>query len=144
MRVLSLIIIIVVAVVTTLFHVASCKELVLTNEWTIVGENETLPAGAHIRMDMTTGEKMAKLLEKEDPEESLVQITADGTAAALQIVPDTTGDTKTDEMDSFEQKIRDAKERYDYDMMYRTLSKLPADEQERMGLPELPPGTVPE
>lgn len=147
MRLRSSIIVVVVAVVTTLFHVASCKELVLTNEWTIVGENDTLPAGAHIRMDMTTGEKMAKLLQKEDADdERLVEITADGTAAAaLEIVPDATSAAatvgeKTDTTDSFQQKIQEAKERYDYDMMYRTLSKLPAEEQERMGLPELPSG----
>lgn len=127
-----------VVVVTTLLICASTKELVLTKEWQTVGENETLPAGAHIRMDMTTGEKMAKLLDVDQQDKGVVEITPDGNA--LQIVPDS--DTNNDASDgSIQEKIKEARAKYDYDMMYRTLSKLPIDEQERMGLPKLPSST---
>ena len=121
--------------VASLVMLVSSRELVLTKEWQIVGENETLPAGAHIRMDMTTGEKTAKLL---DEDQAVVEITPEGNA--LQTVPNR--DTKEAETDmSIQEKIKEARAKYDYEMMYRTLSKLPTDEQERMGLPQLPTST---
>jgi hypothetical protein len=126
-----------VVVVATLLTLASSKELVLTKEWQTIGENETLPAGAHIRMDMTTGEKMAKLLDSDQPDKGAVEITPDG--SALQILPDR--DTKDAASDEIREKVKEARAKYDYDMMYRTLSKLPIDEQERMGLPTLPSST---
>ena len=35
----------------------AAKELEATKEWQLLGENDTVAAGMHIRMDMTTGEK---------------------------------------------------------------------------------------
>jgi nucleotide exchange factor SIL1 len=117
--------------------VCSAKELLLTNEWQTVGENETLPAGAHIRMDMTTGEKTAKLLDEndvDDPSSLAVQVEPDGSATQIETPPPPAEKKKV-------KVTYVSQETYDYDMMYRTLSKLPPDEQVRMGLPELPPGT---
>lgn len=42
------------------------KELVATHEWQRIGPNDTLPAGMEIRIDMTTGEKWARLLQPSD------------------------------------------------------------------------------
>ena len=37
-----------------------------TNEWQTVGENQAVPPGLHIRMNLATGHKEAKLLDPED------------------------------------------------------------------------------
>lgn len=122
------------------------KEVELTNEWHLLQENETLPKGVHVKMDMTTGEKWVKLADKNDKKEGGMIVSeknvddkivesvleADG---SLSILPD------ADE---------DVKEKNEYigeDVMtiHRTLSQLPKDEQDRIGgLPELPalPGST--
>lgn len=38
-----------------------CTEIVATYEWQAIRANDTLPAGLEIRIDMTTGEKWARL-----------------------------------------------------------------------------------
>merc|ERR1712119_187761 len=40
------------------------KEVELTNEWYLLKENETVPHGVHVKMDMTTGEKWVKLADQ--------------------------------------------------------------------------------
>jgi len=119
------------------------KEIEATKEWQTIGENDTVPAGAHIRMDMTTGEKWIKLLDDDDDDEedgkkgliptTAVEIHSDGSTSALVI------DNSSKESSDVETKTTMDYD-YDYDMMHRTLSKLPNEEQERMGgLPELLP-----
>jgi hypothetical protein len=110
---------------------SSAKEIEATAEWTLLGENDTVDAGMHIRIDMTTGEKWVKLIsddESHDTKSSTqeVQVSTEG---GMQLVPnkDSTDTTTIP---------------YDFDMMHRTLSKLPEDEQEQLGLPSLPEGTV--
>mmetsp|Transcript_17717 Transcript_17717/g.26020 ORF Transcript_17717/g.26020 Transcript_17717/m.26020 type:complete len:576 (+) Transcript_17717:123-1850(+) len=134
---------------------AEAKEIVATSEWTLLGENDTVPAGLHIKVDLTTGQKWAKLVdEKEDgdtmnaiPVEAEVTVNGDA-STSLSVVSTTSssssvwdvvsevpvsGDDEDDEDDSGK------KDSYDYAAMYRTLSNLPSDEKERMGgLPELP------
>jgi len=46
-------------------HCAEAKEIVATNEWQLIEEGDSIPKGLHVRMDMTTGEKWAKLLDEE-------------------------------------------------------------------------------
>jgi len=46
--------------------VANAKEIVATKEWQKLQEGDTLPKGLHVRMDLETGDKWAKLLEEED------------------------------------------------------------------------------
>mmetsp|Transcript_8169 Transcript_8169/g.18337 ORF Transcript_8169/g.18337 Transcript_8169/m.18337 type:complete len:535 (-) Transcript_8169:104-1708(-) len=114
---------------------ATAKEIEVTDEWQLVGENDTLPAGMHVRMDLTTGEKWVKRM---DPEENggAVTITNDGSVANG---PTTPGSTNS--QDTAEQPPAGDEESYDFDMMHRTLAQLPDDEQHRMGgLPELPTG----
>ena len=40
---------------TSMVYFGHSKEMEVTKEWQLVGENDTIPAGMHIRMDMTTG-----------------------------------------------------------------------------------------
>jgi len=126
------------------------KEIEVTDEWQLLGENDTIPAGMHVRMDMTTGEKWVKQIstddeDEEDSEPNTAKISASTKESAIiqgdgsiQIVPK---DENAEESrralssDSNDQS-------YDYEMMHRTLSKLPDDEKERIGgLPVLPQST---
>jgi len=105
----------------------SAKEIKVTKDWQVIRENETIPAGVHVRMDMTTGEKWVKLVDDSDSNEKrvTVNVQTNGDLAIMEHQQDVP--TKKKEPD------------FDFDMMHRTLSKLPQDEQERMGgLPELP------
>lgn len=91
------------------------KEIEATNEWQALGENDTIAAGMHVRMDLSTGEKWVKVAtdESTDPHStSSLAVTAHGTI--------------------------DAEPDYDFEMMYRILSQLPDDEKQRIGLPEEP------
>jgi len=100
-----------------LFWVQSAVEIEATHEWQRIGENDTVAAGMHIRMDLTTGEKWVKLPDTE--EEQVVAVAVDTQLVATGIAE--------------EPPVATAE--YDYAMMHRTLSKLPVEEQERMGLP---------
>jgi nucleotide exchange factor SIL1 len=144
------------------FDVCCClaKEIEATHEWTLIGENDTLPAGLHIRIDMTTGEKWAKLMDTE----SATQPT---TVAAVESSSTETTSRPLAQQSSSSSKELQVTERgivtelpasaslettaashlqedhdsihYDFDMMYRTLSKLPEDEVDKMQLPSPPP-----
>jgi nucleotide exchange factor SIL1 len=108
--------------------------------WMPIGENDTIPAGMHVRMDMTTGEKWVKPIEdEEDDSYNAVEKNDDAPAAAtsVQLVMDGSegGDTTST-------KISKEAPQYDYDRMHATLAQLPPEEHERMGgLPELPPSS---
>jgi len=125
------------AFVFPMITVVISKEIEATKEWQIIGENDTIPSGAHVRMDMTTGEKWVKLLDKNEENRevttSSVEIGSDGKTSSAVVV----GDPKESQNNAATDK--EAQDTYDYDMMHRTLSKLPEEERERMGgLPELP------
>ena len=91
-----------------------------TDEWTLLNENDTVDAGVHVRMDLTTGEKWVKRLLEHD----------ETSAENMALFP--TGDSPA-ESDGVAAATSPSE--YDYDMMYRTLSKLPVEERERMQLP---------
>mmetsp|Transcript_26997 Transcript_26997/g.56805 ORF Transcript_26997/g.56805 Transcript_26997/m.56805 type:complete len:109 (+) Transcript_26997:227-553(+) len=46
--------------------VCQAEEIVATSKWQIIKEGDTLPAGLHIKVDLSTGEKWAKLVEGND------------------------------------------------------------------------------
>ena len=46
----------------------NAKEIVATNEWQLLSDNDTIPAGLHVRMDLTTGEKWVKIATNDDEE----------------------------------------------------------------------------
>jgi nucleotide exchange factor SIL1 len=125
------------------------KEIEPTKEWQLLGENDTIPAGLHVRMDMTTGEKWAKIMDEDDGEVGDedkkqfkdVHINAgrnSKSSVSLAIVK-TDGDVEIEQNDNDGAKTSRNSTNYDFDMMFRTLSKLPQEEIEAMGgLPELP------
>jgi len=54
---------------TSLLYTAKAKEIVATHEWQLLSEDDTLPAGLHVRMDLSTGKKWAKLVADERAKE---------------------------------------------------------------------------
>mmetsp|Transcript_26799 Transcript_26799/g.40545 ORF Transcript_26799/g.40545 Transcript_26799/m.40545 type:complete len:99 (+) Transcript_26799:256-552(+) len=44
------------------------KEIVATNDWQKVGENDTIPAGLEIRMDLSKHETWVRLVQEEEKE----------------------------------------------------------------------------
>jgi hypothetical protein len=112
----------------SLIHPCVGEEVELTNEWQLLGENDTVPAGAHIRMDLTNGGRWAKLSTEEDDEEE-TEVAIDASGGIVSVKKDEKSSTVTDKKE----------QGFDYDMMHRALSHLPIEERERMGgLPELP------
>jgi nucleotide exchange factor SIL1 len=111
------------------------KEIVATKEWQLLGENDTIPQGMHVRMDMTTGEKWVKILDDEDDDEKRETATDGSTNTAL-----VQSDGSVSVYLGGQKESQDTeKSQYDFDAMHRTLSKLPEEEKERMGgLPEIP------
>jgi len=125
----------------THFPVAQAMEIVATHEWQKVGKNDTIPAGLHVKMDLSTGEKWAKIATADEDDESKMaasgsisaEISHDG---ALTIIEN--GDDNSDETAQNEKVEEFAPER-DYVMMHRVMSSLPPEELKRFGgLPDLP------
>jgi nucleotide exchange factor SIL1 len=112
------------------------KEVEVTKEWQLLGENDTIPAGMHVRIDMTTGEKWVKQIDENEEENTGISVAAavvqeDGSVQVIDEGPQ----KKLKNHDNGEENPAN----YDYEMMHRTLSKLPDEEIERVGgLPELP------
>lgn len=114
------------------------KEIELASEWTQLDQNDTVPAGAHIRMDLSTGERWAKLAKITGEEITTTQVEIDSSTGGIVALHN--NDHKHEEQEqSTDKVIAENKQQYDYNMMHRTLSQLPPDEQNRIGgLPELP------
>lgn len=130
------------------------KEITATNEWQLLGENDTVPAGLHIKVDLSTGEKWAKLPNDGDDDESIKaaavdeqQDDADGVkvdvatidaSGALTIVPDDSNNEQQDAATESTESGQKAATK-DYTMMHRVMSQLPPEELEEFGgLPALP------
>jgi len=132
------------------------KEIEPTKEWQLLGENDTIPAGMHVRMDMTTGEKWVKLMDDDDDDDdkdgddetgsskeasssaSVAIINEDG-SVQLEEETSETSTSSSESSSSTSSLSSDEKRNFDFEMMHRTLSKLPPEEQERIGgLPEIP------
>ena len=120
------------------------KEIEVTDEWQKVEGNDTIPAGVHVRMDMTTGEKWVKNMSEEDEEEGEkafknVHINTDEKSkSSLSVaVVDGNGDVTVEEDE--DKPFQASEPDYDFEMMHRTLSKLPPEEIVAMGgLPDIP------
>ncbi len=122
------------------FPVSQAKEIVATHEWQKVGENDTIPAGLHVRMDLATGEKWAKIATADNDDESKMaasktidaEISHNGALTIIENSDDNSDETSHEKTKEF------APER-DYVMMHRVMSSLPPEELERFGgLPDLP------
>ncbi len=48
----------------------NAKEIEATNEWQVVQEGDTIPAGLHVRMDFNTGTKWVKLIDDDETDGS--------------------------------------------------------------------------
>jgi hypothetical protein len=124
------------------------KEIEPTKEWQLLGENDTIPAGMHVRMDLTTGEKWVKLNDDDELDNNQVgstshEISSASTSSVSMAVIQEDGKVQMEQtsssISSATSSFTSGSNNHDFDMMHRTLSKLPPEEQERMGgLPELP------
>lgn len=119
-------------------------EVVVTKEWQQLGENDTIPAGMHVRMDMTTGEKWVKLPDETDDDSHMLAavVQEDGSVRPIETDKIPSGSSENHNGAGSNGESTDEGS-YDYEMMHRTLANLPVEEQERMGgIPELPPVTT--
>jgi len=122
----------------------TAKEIVATHEWTVLGENDTVDAGMHIRMDLTTGEKWVKLQDQEDENEEKKHTSRSSglsTSSELAVVQNLKVMADGSVVAVEDNKNVEEKPDYDFEMMHRTLSKLPDKEKERIGLPVQPENT---
>jgi nucleotide exchange factor SIL1 len=128
-------------IVLTLFSLqphVNAREIVGTNEWQLIGENDTVPAGLHIKMDLSTGERWARLVQDEDDDPDLQGVAAevDKHTGALTVSSDPTDSTEDVAEDTQSEEFKPQR---DYEMMHRVMSRLPPEELERFGgLPALP------
>ena len=142
--------------------VVSAKEITATNEWQLLQENDTIPSGLHVRMDLTTGEKWVKLVTDDEKDEEYdmnnkgvlyddsdsesgkgVQSAVVDVNGALSIVEESSTTQDDDKNNSNKGEVEDTEEettgKKDYNMMHRVMSKLPPEELEKYGgLPSLP------
>jgi len=112
------------------------KEVEVTNEWYLLQDGETIPAGAHIKMDLSTGEKWVKQVSssEEDLEReklNVVEISSDGSSKTIKIPSSSLMAIPEKNVKSEDDEIM---------MMYRVLSKLPPSEvgEDGTALPPLP------
>jgi hypothetical protein len=83
-------------------------------------------------MDLSSGGRWAKLVDSEEQNTGTVEIDSSGGIVAVH------DDKQPEQTTNFVKE----KQEYDYNMMHRTLSQLPPEEQARIGgLPELPEST---
>lgn len=127
----SIIVVAVVAVVVAL-RADDCRaaEIEATEEWTLLEEGDTIPAGLHVRVDLSTGQKWAKLVDPNDDRDDAAAVAVASIAATPR------GATTTTEDDGDPSR---SSRTYDFAAMHRALSRL--DEEARAsfgGLPEPP------
>jgi hypothetical protein len=127
-------------------RVTTAKEIVAkADEWTVIGENDTIDSGMHVRIDMTTGEKWVKLPDPSEVDASValsvvgeVQDGGQTTETASRQASSSSGDNDK----------KPSVPAYDYYRMYDSLVQLPLEEHERMGglpvRPEDPQKLTPE
>ena len=156
--------------IPTVVVVVNAKEIIATNEWQLLSENDTIPAGLHVRMDLSTGEKWVKIATNDDDDKDIkatlhdnsdddddagskVETAVMDASGALSIIEhqsnsndDHDNGSTTNNNNNKEQHTTTTKNNKDYNMMHRVMSKLPPEELQKIGgLPELPssPSTSP-
>ena len=150
---------------TPMMRGVQAVEINVTREWQLLGENDTIPAGMHVRMDLSTGEKWVKqLVEDEDDDDdennninnvhvttttvttATAQHSLSSSLAAVTVDPDGSVSPQETREHSSNNNNNDNDDddtpryhSYDFETMHRTLSKLPDQEMEKYGgLPEFP------
>ena len=66
---------------TSLLYTAKAKEIVATHEWQLLSEDDTLPAGLHVRMDLSADKRWAKLVT----DERVAEVEIDAGTGKLEI-----------------------------------------------------------
>mmetsp|Transcript_11272 Transcript_11272/g.17144 ORF Transcript_11272/g.17144 Transcript_11272/m.17144 type:complete len:153 (+) Transcript_11272:87-545(+) len=54
-----------------MFPLVEAKEIIATHEWQLLSDNDTVPTGLHIRMDLSTGQKWAKIASDEKRDDGI-------------------------------------------------------------------------
>ncbi len=75
------------------------KEIIATSQWQLIKEGDTLPAGLHIKVDLSTGEKWAKLAEGDEE-------GAPGGGASTSVEVRSDGEVDEVKENSFSQTVR--------------------------------------
>lgn len=96
----------------------------VTNEWYLLQDGETIPAGAHVKVDMSTGEKWVKQVsssegDREEEKINIVEISSDGSSKKRKFPSSSLMEIPEENVRSEDDEIM---------MMYRVLSKLPPSE----------------
>ncbi|XP_050085698.1 nucleotide exchange factor Sil1 [Anopheles aquasalis] len=63
------------------------SKFVATNEWQEIAEGQGIPPGLHVRINLSTGKKEAKLLDAESASETTATDAQGGTESAISLVP---------------------------------------------------------
>ena len=134
---------------------ATAKEIEATYEWTLVGENDTVAAGMHVKMDLETGQKWVKLMDDDDENNKDSNGAENVSVQGTNLVASTKNKNPNDnaaeaQVDANGKVTMNAKSgsyfdnpNYNFELMHRTLSNLPPEEIEKMGgIPELPENYV--
>eukprot|EP00957_Ditylum_brightwellii_P009343 707021-Ditylum_brightwellii.AAC.1 len=87
--------------------------MVVTSKWTLLDQNDTIPAGLYIKVDLTTGQKWGKLWMRRKTVIQWMQFLFRG--------------DKYDEANSRKKDI------YNYTAMHQAISNLPSEKKEQMG-----------
>jgi nucleotide exchange factor SIL1 len=154
------ILILLAACITPSLLSVDAKEVVATKDWTLLGENDTVAAGMHIRMDLATGQKWVKLPSSpadddyesgdnkdvkkpsDDSRVSSNQRQATSTSSSSAVAVSVNGESTAEAANPVDESEDLEEAPYDYDMMHRTLSQLPDEERARIKLPEAPPPSM--
>lgn len=121
-------------------------EIEATSEWRLLKEGDTIPAGLHVKIDLSTGQKWVKTIDDGDSKGNIdtkaiegsvdVEVNTDGGMTSLMVAE---GGTDLPEKEGLTAPDNNLKIKEDVMMMHRTLSQLPEEDMERFGgLPELP------
>eukprot|EP00956_Cyclotella_meneghiniana_P028533 scaffold66649_cov36-Cyclotella_meneghiniana.AAC.2 len=134
---------------TSIIIICQGREITATNEWQLIGENDTIPAGLHVKMDLSTGEKWARIVQddNENDDRDDLQMNDNNNnndGGALISIPDNEeedepSNTNDDTIIQQQEEDESFKPKRDYEMMHRVMSSLPPEELDRFGgLPQLP------
>jgi nucleotide exchange factor SIL1 len=86
---------------------------VATNEWKEVGENQAIPRGLHIRLNLQTGKKEAKLLDEDKASDKNLKILSQ----------DLPIDSKNFKYEEFKRALKDIKSDESTQVSLQTVNK---------------------
>eukprot|EP00518_Triparma_eleuthera_P003389 CAMPEP_0182454114 /NCGR_PEP_ID=MMETSP1319-20130603/885_1 /TAXON_ID=172717 /ORGANISM="Bolidomonas pacifica, Strain RCC208" /LENGTH=354 /DNA_ID=CAMNT_0024652093 /DNA_START=112 /DNA_END=1172 /DNA_ORIENTATION=+ len=121
----------------TFLSLSSAKEFVATDEWQVLPPEDSVPAGLHIRLDMETGQRWAKIAKADDGD----AVTTREEVEAMRRGENIAGGGNTNPTGKMgnalivgEEKAEGGEGKFDYELMYRTYMRIPEDE--RPALPD--------